>query len=482
MDSPSCAARVARMPSPSFRQYLIIAFLTIAVALTGVAVQGVGMLEEFALRSRAASADSLLLSRSVQSLGERAVDMARSARQYRVLEEPGLLRRFEASRAEAIAAIDSLGALRELELGALQSQFEAWRAVADELASTLEAGAGVVALDDPLARLASLGGLLAAGVRERIEAHNRALLDALDANRARLALQVAIAVALSILLALSLGAWLVRSLARLERAIADLGDGAVGRPIAVGGPRDMRTVGERLEWLRQRLLELESDRSRVLRHVSHELKTPLAALREGSALLDDRVLGPLVPAQREVVDILKHNCAVLQARVEALLGVNAAAFDARRLDLRPLDPADLLRSVVEEHALQIQGRRIEVSVEGSADPIRADREKLALIVGNLLSNALAFSPPGSLVRLVAARRGRRLHIDCIDEGPGIRAEDAPRIFDPFFRGARQPEGREDGTGIGLSIVREFAVAHGGAVMLVPAALGCHIRVELPYAR
>jgi len=274
----------------------------------------------------------------------------------------------------------------------------------------------------------------------------------------------------------------VRSLGRLEKAIEALGDGYSDQPVRVGGPRDLRQVGERLEWLRERLNELESDRVRVLRHVSHELKTPLAAMREGVALLDDRVLGPLVPAQREVVDILKHNCATLQTRIEALLGVNAAAFDARRLSLATVEPVALLRAVVEEQALQIQQRRLEIAVEGSGDPIEADAEKLALIMSNLLANAVAFSPEGSLIRLVARRNGRRLMLDCIDEGPGVAPEDAQRIFDPFFRGSLQPQGRENGTGIGLSIVREYARAQGGSVILVPASLGCHFRVELPYGR
>ncbi|MCB1956923.1 MAG: HAMP domain-containing histidine kinase [Rhodocyclaceae bacterium] len=470
------------MRSPSFRQYLLLAFLLIVAVLTAAAVQGLSVLEDFASRSRAAASDALRLSQVVQLLGERAVDMTRSARQYQVLGESALLERFSASRAEAVEAIadlDSLGSMNRAELADLLVQ---WRDSAERVEARLRGGADGDALGEELSQLASLGGLVSGAARQTIERHNQSLFDALDANRARLTTHVFAAVCISILLALFFGMWLVRSLGRLEKAIVSLGDGYLDQPVVVSGPSDLKQVGERVEWLRERLNELEADRSRVLRHVSHELKTPLAAMREGVALLDDRILGPLVAPQREVVGILKHNCATLQTRIEALLGVNAAAFDARRLSLTRIDPAALLRQVAADQALQIQQRRLEVSVEGEADPIEADGEKLLLVLSNLLANAIAFSPEGSLVRLIARRQGKRLLLDCVDEGPGIAPEDAQRIFDPFFRGSLQPEGRENGTGIGLSIVREYARAHGGSVVLVPAALGCHFRVELPYDR
>ncbi|MCB1929409.1 MAG: two-component sensor histidine kinase [Rhodocyclaceae bacterium] len=470
------------MPSPSFRQYLLLAFLLIAAVLTAAAMQGLAVLEDFASRSRGAAGDALRLSRVVQLLGERAVDMTRSARQYRLLGEPALFERFVASRAEAVEAIDGLGSLVTIDLAPILPSLRDWRQSAGRVEALLSAAGDEDALFAELSRLAAVGGVVSGAVREAIEAHNQSLFDALDANRARVASQVSAAVLVSILLAIAFGAWLVRSLSRLEKAIVALGDGYSDRPVKVGGPRDLRQVGERLEWLRERLNELESDRVRVLRHVSHELKTPLAAMREGVSLLDDRVLGPLVEPQREVVAILKHNCATLQTRIEALLGVNAAAFDARRLSFGRIEPVALLRSVVEEQALQIQQRRLEVSVEGQADAIEVDIQKVSLMLSNLLANAIAFSPEGSLIRLIANRKGKRLRLDCIDEGPGVEPEEAERIFDPFFRGSLQPEGRENGTGIGLSIVREYAHAHGGSVVLVPASLGCHFRIELPYDR
>src|SRR5690606_34178387 len=124
-----------------------------------------------------------------------------------------------------------------------------------------------------------------------------------------------------------------------------------------------------------------------LRHISHELKTPLAALREGVALLKDGVTGELNPGQREVAQILHHNTLVLQDEIEALLRFNAAAFEARQLQRRDTDLLALLEAQVESQRLQWQARGLRVVVEGPAVSLQIDAEKIGSAVSNLLSNA-----------------------------------------------------------------------------------------------
>jgi two-component system sensor histidine kinase GlrK len=112
-----------------------------------------------------------------------------------------------------------------------------------------------------------------------------------------------------------------------------------------------------------------------------------------------------------------------------------------------------------------------------------DGEKLQVVVDNLLSNAIDFSPDGGTIRLEAQVDERRLLLDCIDEGPGVAPEDAEKIFDPFVRGVREAPAPRRGSGVGLSIVRELLAAMGGRVALVSegsGARGAHFRVEIPY--
>ena len=142
------------MPSPSFRQYLLLAFLLIAAVLTAAAMQGLAVLEDFASRSRGAAGDALRLSRVVQLLGERAVDMTRSARQYRLLGEPALFERFVASRAEAVEAIDGLGSLVTIDLAPILPSLRDWRQSAGRVEALLSAAGDEDALFAELSRLA----------------------------------------------------------------------------------------------------------------------------------------------------------------------------------------------------------------------------------------------------------------------------------------------------------------------------------------
>eukprot|EP01034_Spumella_vulgaris_P019194 gene19194-24529_t len=153
---------------------------------------------------------------------------------------------------------------------------------------------------------------------------------------------------------MSFGAWVSRPLKQIEQAIHRLGENRYGDAIAVEGPNDLRRLGQQLNWLRQRLSDLEADKSRFLRHISHELKTPLAALVEGVALLEDQVLGALTPQQREIAAILRQNTASLQNQIEDLLRYNAANFDAQHLLRAPYEPAALLHEVIANQQLQLQ--------------------------------------------------------------------------------------------------------------------------------
>ena len=120
-------------------------------------------------------------------------------------------------------------------------------------------------------------------------------------------------------------------------------------------------------------------------------------------------------------------------------------------------------------------------VEGPAVSLQIDAEKIASAVSNLLSNAIRFSPKGGTVRLSLSRQADHVRVDIYDQGPGVAKADRDRVFEPFYRGSRQPEDAVRGTGIGLSIVQEYVVAHGGRVHLVEEGLHSFFRMELPHA-
>ncbi len=219
-----------------------------------------------------------------------------------------------------------------------------------------------------------------------------------------------------------------------------------------------------------------------MRHVSHELKTPLTALREGVALLQEEVPGPLDEAQREVVEILQHNVIGLQRQIEGLLSLNAATSGARQLQLQPVALRELLDVAVRRRELHIQGRQLEIRIEAGEEFIILDPEKMAVVADNLLSNAIDFSPEGGEIFLRAKHGQGRFTLECLDQGPGVASEDAERIFEPFVQGRRAAPAPRQGSGVGLSIVRELVRAMGGRVTLQPGVRGAHFLVEIPDAK
>lgn len=477
----------------SFRSTLLFSFLLVAGTLAAAAASGWLGIEAIARTIQDGNRKALALSAAARQLGERTVDLERSARQYLVLGEPALATRFGSMLDDALAAI---GVLESADPAFAASTAE-WRAGAQRIRARLDAAGAAPTdtdgsqadtgassandTDTDFAQLTALSARLATEVERHLARQNQAVMDALDHERRAVATQILGALALAGALAAVSGWWLLRPLGRIEHAISELGENRLARRIHITGPADLRQLGERLDWLRLRLAELEANRNRVLRHVSHELKTPLASLREGVALLADGVLGRLNAEQREVAGILEHSARALQERIEQLLQYNASQFDARTLNLQPSALLPLLREVGGEYQLLTQARGVTLEFEGEAPIVPADVSKLRIAFSNLIANAIAFSPAGGRIRIEIGMSDDKVVIDCRDEGPGIEALELERIFEPFFQGSRSSPGATKGSGIGLAIVREFISAHHGNVRALPSEHGAHFRVELPHA-
>ena len=463
----------------------MIAFLLLAALLGAASLRALFTLETLTVQSRESATRALELSVAAQSLTERSVSMERASRQAIVLEDSVLRERFTSTARDAASVLDRLAS--QGVAGALIGQ---WKARVTRITAQLSGPLPTALEREQLVarefrEMDGISSAIAQQVRLAIEAQNRSLLDKLEASRKFLAQQVMSAMVLAVMLALAFGIWLTRPLNRLETAIIGLGENRLDQPIAIQGPADLQMVGQRLEWLRLRLVELDADKSRFLRHISHELKTPLASLREGVSLLEDGVAGELSENQREIAKILRHNTSVLQGQIEDLLRFNAAAFEARQLRREKTDLIQLVESQVEAQRLQWMARDVQVTVEGQAIAMEVDPDKIGTALGNLISNAIRFSPLHSTLHIQLTQLAQSVRIDLRDEGPGIAEADRERIFEPFFRGERQPEDAIRGSGIGLSIVHEYISAHGGHIDLLPntsnTAPGAHFRIELPHA-
>jgi two-component system, NtrC family, sensor histidine kinase GlrK len=298
--------------------------------------------------------------------------------------------------------------------------------------------------------------------------------------RTRLLWEAALLLPLAVVALFVLTLGLGRPLRALDRAISELGQGNFTNAIAVSGPHDLERLGRQLEWLRQRLLELAHERNRFLRHMSHELKTPLANIREGTELLMDGAVGELDSNQREVAAILRENGIKLQRMIENLLSFSAwqassVGLEATEFRLRPL-----VKQVLENQQLTLLSQRVRLEVRVDDVTLLADRGKIRLILENLVSNAVKYSPKGGNIHLQARAEGSKLILDVADSGPGILPEDRDHIFDAFYTGRAAKSTAVKGTGIGLSVVLEFVSAHGGTVEILDGEFpGAHFRITMP---
>ena len=475
----------------SFRQLLVIAFLLIAALLGAASLRGLRALEDLTRESRDSAASALALSDAVQSLSERSVAMERSARQSVILDDRVLGQRFADT---AKNAVDILGRLRAQ--GIAPDAAQQWLQQLDSLTPLLKgplesANDRERQLAQTFRTLDALNASIAVQAQAAIQQQSTALALRLEASRQQLAQQVVAAIVLAVVMAIGFGVWFTRPLKRLENAIVGLGENRLDDVIDIQGPADLALVGQRLNWLRLRLVELDADKSRFLRHISHELKTPLASLREGVSLLEDGVAGTLSHDQREIAQILKHNTGLLQRQIEDLLRFNTAAFEARQLHRAPTNLLGLVQAQIEAQQLQWRALGLTVSATGPNPVVVVDAEKIGTAVANLLSNAIRYSPLNASVTFALRTEPGWVVLDVQDQGPGVADADLDRIFEPFYRGERQPHHtqgpdarRQEGTGIGLSIVHEYVAAHGGRIAYIaPLAdqSGAHFRLELPHA-
>jgi two-component system sensor histidine kinase GlrK len=299
-------------------------------------------------------------------------------------------------------------------------------------------------------------------------------------TRRQLYLWLAALIPLALAIAVMFTRAVLQPLRRVDRAITELGHGSFSQPIAIKGSSDIEALGRQLEWLRVRLLELAQEKNRFLRYMSHELKTPLANVREGTDLLLDGAVGEIGPAQREVAAIMRQNALRLQQLIENLLSHSARQAQAQNLDVSTFDLVAVVAGAFVNQRLTLAARRLRIVREVEPVLLNADRARLRLVFDNLLSNAVKFTPEGGTIVARARRTADGLVIDFADSGPGIPKEERDRIFEPFYTGRTPQAGPLKGTGIGLSIVWELVAAHGGKVQIVDGEFpGAHFRITLP---
>jgi two-component system, OmpR family, sensor kinase len=282
--------------------------------------------------------------------------------------------------------------------------------------------------------------------------------------------------ALGCLLAAAVAALLARGIAgpvaRVARASSRLAAGESPQQLPIAGARELRELAQSFNTMAGQLRRARGAERSFLLSVSHELKTPLTAIRGYAEGLEEGVLTP-----EHAAKVIRTEAARLERLIADLL--HLARLNRQRFDIHPttVDLVEIARESAARHAARARELGVQLHLEErSTAPANADPDRLLQALSNLVENALRCTPPGGRVTL-SATAGK---LTVTDTGPGIARDEIPRAFERFFLYRRYNGDRPVGTGLGLAIVRDLAQAMGGDVEVgSPPGAGAAFTIQLP---
>ncbi|CAN5240736.1 HAMP domain-containing sensor histidine kinase [soil metagenome] len=457
----------------SYVTALLLAFAIVIAPLVAALVLAVNQIQLIAKRGETSLAKAAQVGEQSRSMRDALQAMERTVRQAGVLGGTDFVETYARNRLRFWAAAEQVAALggappdgKPVRPGMPDIRLDPLERSEQVVYSALQAGQNTTAVEGLPPMQADAEGLMAAadqalaGEREAIAEHPREVLRDLG-QLAILVMPLAVGLA-------AISAWaLGRPVRTVAQAIRKLGEGQWNEPIEVRGQTEIARLGPQLDWLRRQLVDLEAARSRLLQQVSHDLKTPLAAITEGRSLLAEELYGPLNARQHTVLELIERNCIRQLAQINALMraaAIDAAAQTAARekVDLKPL-----VERVIDDHKLALDGKRMSVEAELANATAYGHGDQIRMIVDNRISNGSKYAPDGSriMVRLESSAEGARIEV--ADDGPGLAPGEEERVFDPAMRGSAAVLTRAAGSGMGLAIARDLARAHGGRLYADP---------------
>lgn len=251
--------------------------------------------------------------------------------------------------------------------------------------------------------------------------------------------------------------------------------GEIGTQVEVRGPAEVRSLARAFNSMSSRLEETDASRRRLLADVSHELRTPLTVM-QGTL---EGILDGVYPADEAHLLPILEETRVLARLIDDLRTLSLSEAGVLKLHPEPTDLARLVEEVAVGHRAAADEAGVDLTVEASGDlpTLEIDPARIRQVVGNLIANALRFTPAGGRVSVDAGLDSKDAWVRVRDTGPGIDPGSLEHVFDGFYRSAGSP-----GSGLGLSIARNLVEAHGGRISIEsPPGGGTEVRFTLSAA-
>ncbi len=465
-----------RMPfqPASLRQFILLSFFLALIPLGVLLWQSNSALSDvsrYAVVEAENSVDSVKVTENMQNL---VVDIERAVRQFSILRTEALAKLAGTHLRNYQQMLDTV--CQNLDAKELCEQQQRQLVVLLQVypqSSIEELSPVLVALRQNQAQLTEQTWKL---LELRLQTQQNYVVDAQN----QLAWQSVALVILTLFLVLWASARIASPIKQLDTMIRSVGQASHHFPNEkVEGPRELTELGEQLRWLASRLQQLEALRLILLRHASHELKTPLSSIREGCALLSEQLVGSLNPQQMEVVTLLNGSADRLSQLTEQLLDYNRLLQQAKP-EFGWHDSQQLLQSCFNDHALSLQQRQQYIELDCQLPRIYTDAMLFRRILDNLINNAQAYGAEGSPVWVILKQHDKFMLLDVANNGTPIPAEMRAKLFEPFQRGTAPRFDAVQGSGLGLSIVADCARLLGGLAEIVDVNYAdvC-IRIRLP---
>lgn len=468
---------MASLKPRSILQLTIIGFVTVATLLIAALIVTARQLDLLSYHSQQALSEAAVAMRASRALIEQTLAMERNAKQYAVLGDIELLKVYIDRRKELINAAKILNNLNisdgvnELSLEIINLEEE----VFDELKTAEEHKREIRKYPELQDKAYSISYTIDKWIDRQLESMRHQT----EHTQYLLKINALLLVSIALLLAALFTSLITRPLRQIDDAIHHLGSGNYDFPVKVHGPLDLQELGARLDWLRNRLCELEQLRTSFLRHVSHELKTPLAAIQEGAALLNEGLVGALNEQQNDIIKILRNNCKRLQQLIENLLRYNVDNLSFLYPMPQPVRFDQVISNVVSDHELAIKTGKIRVEQQLAKLTIMGGAEQIRVVVDNLIANAVKYSPKNSTIRINLRDNKEYAVMEISDEGPGINPEERDLVFEPFYQGKPSKKKHYQGTGLGLAIANDYVKLNGGVIEVANTSHGACLKVQFP---
>jgi len=482
--------RIQFKKSLSLKSLIVLGFVIAVIPLFLAVLYAAFGMRETSTLGRTINSQVFEQTKTIRLVLQKTADIERKARLFILLSDPALRQPYERESYETARAAfkQALNELLKLHVAnkialLVNELSEKENLIYQQvISSTTENNPGLP-VDEAFQGLREASNTLSHEFESHVDHEFNELRVQSESLEQGLLIKAAVLLFVSFIFIVTLLVILSRSLRQLDASVRRLGSGKLAQPISVAGPADLRYLGDRLEWLRTHLLELEVSKQQFIQNVAREIELPLENLRAGS----ERLLNETDQDPNSARQIIAQH---LSAEVEKLKTVSDELVRYSQIHLKPesnrkqtVKVKELLEVVIKDFEIPLQAKSITLKKLVRPVEISGIPEQIRNIIEELMSNAVKYSPVGGEIRVMLRDSGTQMELEIEDEGQGIEPDERAHVFEPFYRGkAAQGDEHGEGPGLGLAIVKEYVANHQGNVDVIDARQdqqGARLRVQLP---